>query len=70
VLTAPLPCRAAQTLKPAFAQPVADAAALAAVAGSRVRFLCLDACSTHVALGASTGRRVPLALFACVRNLR
>jgi hypothetical protein len=40
-------------------QPVADAAALLAVAGSRVRFLCLDACASHVALGASTGRRAP-----------
>jgi len=37
-------------------QCVADAAALAAAAGTRVRFLSLDVGPQHVALGASTGR--------------
>ena len=51
-------------------RPVADAAALSALAGSRVRFLCLDACTSHVALGASTGRRGPAAQAGAPRRLR
>jgi hypothetical protein len=40
------------------AQCIADAATLSSVAGTRARFLSLDSSATHLALGASTGRRV------------
>ena len=39
-------------------QCLADPALLSSVAGTRARFLCLDAWASQLALGASTGRCV------------